>query len=213
MTLSWEEFARFAVEFAKHSQTLGEDWQWVVREPGLTTVQCEYVLTFPPDRMGMSYLAKENVRRDVLRTTSPHSEEIEISSLELRLSAEEIQEEQNTILQHQLDSNVVHIYDYHVVYSTSYAAPVLYFRGYQEGRQESSFYQSSNLHQTGNRLDGTRFGTIFRMLIVTRSNDGTSLHNKYEVFLLYTPNVCSTCRNILCWAFLAFSFIHARLQN
>ena len=130
--------------------------------------------------MGMSYLAKEKVRRDVSRTTSPHSEEVEIDSLELRLSAEEIQEEQNTILQHQLDRNV-HIYDYHVVYSTSYAAPVLYFRGYQEGRQESSFYQSSNLHQTGNRLDGTRFGTIFRMLIVTKSNDGTSLHNKYEV--------------------------------
>lgn len=101
----------------------------------ITHVWCTYYVA---DRMGMSYLAKQNVERYTMRSPSRNTDgdekkDAELESLELQLSSEELHEEDTTVLQPPLHNPNIHIYDYHVLYSTSYATPVLYFRARHEG--------------------------------------------------------------------------------
>lgn len=80
----------------------------------------------------------------------------------------------------------VHVYDYWVVYSTTYQVPVLYFQGsrlgacqleciYSHGDRENSPAEGG---QTGGRSRGTRYGQTCQRRTEMIASDGTSSHNR-----------------------------------
>lgn len=90
--------------------------------------------------MGSWYIVKENYKRTLIPNHSP-GPTVEMASglvdgedaeLEVFLTEQEAEEERTTVISMSPYSKsdndtTIHIYHYHILYSTTYYAPVLYF--------------------------------------------------------------------------------------
>ncbi|XP_069818971.1 ubiquitin-like-conjugating enzyme ATG10 [Dendropsophus ebraccatus] len=112
--LGEEKFRYFCLEFLKHSQAIGDDWEWKNvqgREEGYLSKTCYQTRAIEPDH------------------ERKHTEEEDEKSCTIILEGDEVEQEEDTyVLPHgAVPSEVIH-YEYHVLYSISHQAPVLYFR-------------------------------------------------------------------------------------
>ncbi|XP_075710976.1 ubiquitin-like-conjugating enzyme ATG10 isoform X2 [Rhinoderma darwinii] len=111
--LEEEKFRYFCLEFLKHSKSIGDGWEW-------KNVQ--------GDEEG--YLSKTCYQTRAIESDhgkNPNEQEDETLSTFI-LEGNHEEEDDNCILpQGALQSEVI-CYEYHVLYSISYQAPVLYFR-------------------------------------------------------------------------------------
>ncbi|XP_071995398.1 ubiquitin-like-conjugating enzyme ATG10 isoform X2 [Engystomops pustulosus] len=112
MILGEKKFRYFCLEFLKHSQDIGDDWEW-------KNVQGEEE----------GYLSKTCYQTRVTKSDGKkHEQEDEILSTITLEGDHEVEDDDNCVLpQGSLQSEVIN-YEYHVLYSISYQAPVLYFR-------------------------------------------------------------------------------------
>ncbi|XP_073535267.1 ubiquitin-like-conjugating enzyme ATG10 [Phyllobates terribilis] len=113
LILGEDKFRYFCFEFLKHSQAIGDGWQW-------RNVQGSEE----------GYLSKTCYQKRDIESHHgrKHEQEGEKSSTVIFEDIHEEEEEDNCVLpQGALQSEVIH-YEYHVLYSISYQTPVLYFR-------------------------------------------------------------------------------------
>jgi len=126
--LTWEHFKRAAGIFVKRSKVLGDPWEW--KAP----------LEQDKDRPGFGYLVKAHQIREI-QPKAPNvgddaaavgqQEGWDIGLEEKGLETSDLSTE-NT---RHSSKEKCHIYEYHIVYSTSYQVPVMLFNGYHlDGR-------------------------------------------------------------------------------
>ncbi|XP_063312832.1 ubiquitin-like-conjugating enzyme ATG10 isoform X1 [Pelobates fuscus] len=114
--LGEEKFRTLCMEIVKHSQTIGDDWEWISLKG--------------TDEGYMSKVCNQT------RPVSSEASQWEESEFDDKGYATKIVEEQedDSSVQVSQDIEVIH-YEYHVLYSISYQAPVLYFRAsFLDGR-------------------------------------------------------------------------------
>jgi len=115
--LRWTEFEDLAVEFLHKSSVVGDTWEWRAHEE---------------NRPGLSYLAKSN---HVLRfgAVPPKTAESgEVCALEGEKLEQHLKDFEVAVALPSAEESdgTTFIYEYHILYSTSYQVPVLYFNGY-----------------------------------------------------------------------------------
>jgi len=126
MSLSWSEFKEQASVFLSSTITHGDDWEW----------------SQVSERPGYGYLAKKRVAPKVvdhpfttilnpIPLSEGEEEEDESDEIPGLDDVIDMDDDQAT-LQHdpKINSNL-YIFDYHIVYSTTYQQPVLYFNAFK----------------------------------------------------------------------------------
>ncbi|XP_075036476.1 ubiquitin-like-conjugating enzyme ATG10 isoform X2 [Mixophyes fleayi] len=116
--LGEQKFRYFCMEFLKHSQNIGDGWEWKNlqgSDEGYLTKTCYQTKTFGSEQ--------SHSKNSDDQPCTPSMEDFP-----------EDQEDDSVIQQGPQESEVIH-YEYHVLYSISYQAPVLYFRAsFLDGR-------------------------------------------------------------------------------
>ncbi|XP_040277439.1 ubiquitin-like-conjugating enzyme ATG10 [Bufo bufo] len=117
LILGEEKFRYFCLEFLKHSQAIGDGWEW-------KNVQgCEE-----------GYLSKICYQTRAIDSDHGKTHEQEDENTSTISEGKHEEEDSCALPQGALQSEVIH-YEYHVLYSISYQAPVLYFRAsFLDGR-------------------------------------------------------------------------------
>ncbi|XP_077144680.1 ubiquitin-like-conjugating enzyme ATG10 isoform X2 [Ranitomeya variabilis] len=111
LILGEDKFRYFCFEFLKHSQAVGDGWQWRNVQGGEE-----------------GYLTKTCYQTRAIESRHGRNDEQEGEKSSTTIFEDSHEEEDNGVLpQGALQSEVIH-YEYHVLYSISYQAPVLYFR-------------------------------------------------------------------------------------
>ncbi|KAM3939423.1 ubiquitin-like-conjugating enzyme ATG10 isoform 1-T3 [Leptodactylus fuscus] len=112
LILGDEKFRYFCLEFLKHSQDIGDGWEWKQvqgGEEGYLSKTCYQTRAIESDH------GKKNEQED------------EKSSTIIAEGNHEKEDDHCVLPEGALQSEVI-LYEYHVLYSISYQAPVLYFR-------------------------------------------------------------------------------------
>ncbi|XP_044147525.1 ubiquitin-like-conjugating enzyme ATG10 isoform X2 [Bufo gargarizans] len=171
LILGEEKFRYFCLEFLKHSQAIGDGWEWKnVQgcEEGYLSKICYQTRAIDSDRVKTHEQEDENA---FTISEGKHEEE----------------EDSCALPQGALQSEVIH-YEYHVLYSISYQAPVLYFRAsFLDGRpltldaiweRVHDSYKPRLLHgpwETITQQEHPILGQPFFVLHPCRTNDFMSL--------------------------------------
>ncbi|KAK3908973.1 Ubiquitin-like-conjugating enzyme ATG10 [Frankliniella fusca] len=114
-TISWEDFLSNMVDFMALSDEIGDSWMWQGDKKIL----------------GGAYLMKK-VKLQMPRTFDHHEEDCKIEHHEY-MHLQDIQETENILVHPQTYTEC--IWEYHILYSISYASPVLYFNAFfNDGR-------------------------------------------------------------------------------
>ncbi|XP_056395085.1 ubiquitin-like-conjugating enzyme ATG10 [Hyla sarda] len=112
--LGEEKFKYFCLEFLKHSQAIVDGWEWKNvqgSEEGYLSKTCYQTRALEPDH-GKEHNEQEDEKSCTIIMQGGHEDE---------------QEDTYVLPQGAPPSEVIH-YEYHILYSISYQAPVLYFR-------------------------------------------------------------------------------------
>lgn len=118
-----EKFRYFCLEFVKHSQSLGDGWEWKHvqmqgSDDGYLSKTCYQKRSVSSESSQWKKSEEEDEKTSAVTVDGFHEEE----------------DESLVIPQEAQETEVIH-YEYHVLYSISYQVPVLYFRAsFLDGR-------------------------------------------------------------------------------